>query len=144
MTPSPLWRRKWYRKTQLSIINKQSSINKLKIENRELIVGEANMIKKGDKVKMLSGKDRNKSGKVVSVLKNADSGRVIVEGLNKVKKNQRPKKQGQKGQIIELERPVHISTVQLICPSCGQPTRTGHRVEGQNKVRVCKKCQAII
>jgi len=93
---------------------------------------------------MLSGKDRSKTGKVVSVLKNADSARVIVEGLNKVKKNQRPKKQGQKGQIIELERPVHISAVQLICSSCGKATRVSHKTEGQNKVRICKKCGAVI
>ncbi len=93
---------------------------------------------------MLSGKDRGKTGKVISVLNNQDKRRVVVEGLNKVKKNQRPKKQGQKGQIIEVERPVDISTVQLVCASCGQPTRVAHKIDGQHKIRVCKKCQAII
>ena len=102
------------------------------------------MIKKGDKIKMLSGKDRNKTGKVISVLNNAEKSRVVVEGLNKVKKNQRPKKQGQKGQIVEVERPVHISSVQLICASCGKPTRVGHRMDGGNKARICKKCGAVI
>lgn len=93
---------------------------------------------------MLSGKDRNKTGKVVSVLKSVKGFRVVVEDLNKVKKNQRPKKQGQKGQIIEIARPVHISSVQLICPSCGKPTRIGYKIDGQNKVRICRKCQAAI
>lgn len=102
------------------------------------------MIKKGDKVKMLSGKDRGKTGKVVSVLKNYTEKKVVVEGLNKVKKNQRPKKQGQKGQIIELERAVSISAVQLICSSCGKSARTGFKLDGSNKIRVCKKCGATV
>ena len=94
---------------------------------------------------MLSGKDRGKTGKVISVLGGKEKViRVVVEGLNKIKKNQRPKKQGQKGQIIEVERPVNISTVQLVCASCGKPTRTAHKIDGQNKVRVCKKCGATI
>ncbi len=102
-------------------------------------------IKKGDKVKMLSGKDRGKTGKVSSILgKAGENKRVVVEGLNKVKKHQRARKQGQKGQIVEVERPVNISTVQLVCSSCGQSTRVGRRAEGQLKVRFCKKCQAQI
>ena len=102
-------------------------------------------IKKGDKIKMLSGKDRGKIGKIISVLGGKEKvSRVVVQGLNKIKKNQRPKKQGQKGQIIEVERPVNISTVQLICSSCGKPTRVSHQIDGQNKVRVCKKCLATI
>jgi len=108
-------------------------------------------IKKGDKIKMLSGKDRGKTGKISSVL-SAPKGRdlasggnkVVVEGLNKIKKHQRARKQGQKGQIIEVERAVNISTVQLICPSCGKPTRVGNKIEGQSKLRICKKCQARI
>lgn len=113
-------------------------------------------IKKGDKVKMLSGKDRGKTGKVSAVLndqsparsggdgRNKKTVKVVVEGLNKVKRHQRPRKQGQKGQIIEVERPVSISTVQLICSSCGKPTRVGYKKEGENKMRICKKCQAQI
>ena len=93
---------------------------------------------------MLSGKDRGKTGKVFSVLFKAGKRKIVVEGLNKIKKHQRPRKQGQKGQIIEVERPVDISTVQLICVSCGKPTRVGHQIEGQNKTRVCRKCGAQI
>ncbi|HEY4484657.1 MAG TPA: 50S ribosomal protein L24 [Candidatus Paceibacterota bacterium] len=102
-------------------------------------------IKKNDKVRMLSGKDRGKTGKIIFVLNKEDKGaRVVVEGLNKVKKHQRPKKQGQKGQIVSVERAVAISSVQLICPSCSKPTRVGQKVEGKNKTRVCKKCGAVI
>lgn len=100
---------------------------------------------------MLSGKDRGKTGKVSSVLNdqaargwNKKTVKVVVEGLNKVKRHQRARKQGQKGQIIEVERPVNISTVQLVCSSCGKPTRVGHKKEGENKMRICKKCQAQI
>lgn len=102
-------------------------------------------IKKNDKVKMLSGKDRGKTGKVIFVLnKKEENTRVVVEGLNKIKKHQRPKQQGQKGQILSVERPVSISTVQLICSSCGKPTRVSSKIEGKNKIRVCKKCGGTI
>ena len=99
-------------------------------------------IKKGDNVKMLIGKDRGKSGKILRVF--PKEGRVVVEGLNKVKKHLRAKKQGQKGQIIEKERAVNISKVQLTCTKCSKPTRIGYRIEGDKKVRVCKKCRGII
>src|SRR3989344_3772563 len=98
------------------------------------------MIKKGDKVIMLSGKDRKKDGKVLMVRE----GRVMNEGLNTVKKHQRARKQGQVGQIITKERAVDISNVQLICPHCGKPTRVGHRRDENRNVRVCKKCGADI
>ena len=100
-------------------------------------------IKKGDNVKMLSGKDRGKQGSVSLVLGLGASARVIVDGLNKVKKHQRPRKQGQKGQIISVERPVNISSVQLICKSCGKPTRVGFKLDGDKKERICRKCLAL-
>ena len=100
---------------------------------------------------MLSGKDRGKTGKVSSVLSakgatpaSGGGKKVVVEGLNKVKRHQRPRKQGQKGQIIEVERPVPASAVQLICSSCGEPTRVAHKMEGKTKTRICKKCGAQI
>lgn len=102
-----------------------------------------NSIKKGDNVKMLSGKDRGKKGTVSLVLVKDGKQKVVVGGLNKVKKHQRPRKQGQKGQIISVERPVFLSTVQLICKNCGKPTRVGFRIDQDKKERVCKKCQAI-
>ena len=93
---------------------------------------------------MLSGKDRGKTGKVSSILVKAEEKKVVVEGLNRVKRHQRPRKQGQKGQIIEVERAVSASAVQLICSSCGKPTRVAHKMEGKTKTRICKKCGAQI
>jgi len=99
-------------------------------------------IKKGDNVIILSGKDHGKKGKVLAVF--AQNNRVIVEGLNIIKKAVRAKKQGQKGQIIHKEGTISASSVALICKSCGKQTRIGHRVEGDTKFRVCKKCGSEI
>lgn len=102
-------------------------------------------IKKNDKIKMLSGKDRGKTGKVIFISNKDEKNRkMIVEGLNFVKRHQKPKKQGQKGQIISVERLVSASAVQLVCPHCGKPARVGFKIEGKNKIRVCKKCKAAI
>jgi large subunit ribosomal protein L24 len=99
-------------------------------------------IKKGDNVKMLSGKDRGKTGAVVKVT--PSTGRIMIEGLNVFKKHSRPTKQGQKGQMVEVSRSVNASNVMVICPSCKAPVRVGHRVEGNRNVRFCKKCKSII
>ena len=100
-------------------------------------------IRKGDNVIMLTGKDRGKDGKVLGVLDD----RVVIEGLNMIKRHQRARKQGQKGQIITKERSVDVSNVQVICPKCGKPTRIGHQMIGNadasaggKKIRICKKC----
>ncbi len=96
-------------------------------------------IRKDDKVIILSGKDKGKKGKVLKAIPR--DGRVIVENVNIVKKHQRPKKQGEKGQRIEVASPIDVSKVMLICPKCGKNTRVGYRVlENKEKVRVCKKC----
>lgn len=95
-------------------------------------------IKKGDNVKMLNGKDRGKTGKVLFVF--PKESKIVVEGLNTVARHLRPKKQGQKGQIVHKERAIDASKVMLVCKSCGKPTRIGHKIDGKNKVRVCKKC----
>jgi len=96
-------------------------------------------IKKGDEVVMLSGKDRGRRGKILKVL--VKSGRVVVEGLNLVKKHRRPKKQGEKGEIVLLPRAVDISNVALRCPRCDRPVKIGYRLSGDKKLRVCRKCQ---
>ena len=91
---------------------------------------------------MLSGKDRGKTGVVLKV--SPTTGRIMIEGLNIFKKHSRPRKQGEKGQLVEVSRSVNASNVMLICPSCKVPTRVGHRVEGNRNVRFCKKCKSII
>lgn len=96
-------------------------------------------IKKGDTVKVLSGKDRGKKAAVVRVLPR--EGRVIVEGVNLKKKHRRSRRQDHKGEIILLPAPISASAAQLICPSCGKPTRVGYRfAAGGTKERICKKC----
>ncbi len=97
-------------------------------------------IKKNDSVKILQGKDRGKTAKVLRVFPGED--KVLVEGINVVKKHQKPRKQGQAGQILNVERPLNISNVQLICSRCSKPTRVGHAINGDKKMRVCKHCSA--
>jgi large subunit ribosomal protein L24 len=110
-------------------------------------------IRKGDNVVMLSGKDRTKTGKILLVHRSLGEGgsvKVVVEGLNMIKKHQRARKQGQKGQIVSKERAVDQSNVQIVCPKCGKPTRVGHQLIGNpdskvgagKKIRICKKCKA--
>lgn len=89
---------------------------------------------------MLQGKDKGKKGKIIATIPLA--GKVKVQGLNMVKRHQRPRKQGQKGQIISKERAVDASSVQILCPSCGKQTRVGHSINGDKKIRICKKCSA--
>ena len=99
-------------------------------------------IKKGDKVLVISGKNRGKIGKVMSVF--YDKSRVIVEGVNLQKKHVRPKKQGEKGQMVEVTVPIDISNIKLICDKCNKATRVGYKVEGKEKFRICKKCEEAI
>ena len=99
-------------------------------------------IKKGDKVKIILGKDRGREGQVEKVF--PKSGKVLVAGLNVYKKHVRPKKEGEKGGVVEISRPLLISKVALICPKCGQTTRVGYQISGEEKLRICRKCQEII
>ena len=98
-------------------------------------------LKKGDKVYILKGKDRGKTGAIVRVLPKIS--KIVVEGISLRKKHMKPKKQGQKGQIVELPTPVSSANVALVCSSCLKPTRIGYRMEGNKKVRFCKKCKTI-
>ena len=99
-------------------------------------------LRRDDNVIMLSGKDRGKKGKVIRV--EPTDGKVLVEGLNLVKRHLRARSQGQTGQVISKERMIPVSSVALVCKSCGKPTRVGYKIEGEQKVRICRKCQAAI
>jgi len=90
----------------------------------------------------LSGKDRGKTGKVLRVF--PGEGKIIVEGLNIVKKHRKPRKEGEKGQRVEIPRKVVGSAVALICPKCGKATRVGYKKVEDHKFRICKKCQGEI
>ena len=99
-------------------------------------------IKKGDKVKIIKGKDSGKTGKVLKVF--SEKNKVLVEGLNIYKKHLRPKKQGEKGEIIALPKPLSASNVMLDCSSCGKAVRVGYLIENGKKTRICKKCHAPV
>ncbi len=94
-------------------------------------------IRKGDNVIAISGKDKGKSGKVLRAL--PKSGKVIVDGLNVVKRHQRPRKANQQGQIIDKSMPLTISNVQLLDPKDNKPTRVGYKTKGDKKVRIAKR-----
>ena len=95
-------------------------------------------IRKGDTVLIISGKDKGRKAKVIEAL--PKSGRIIVEGINLRKKHIRPKKSGEKGQIVELPGSFSASNVKLVCSKCGKATRVGYKKEDKKKYRVCKKC----
>jgi len=95
-------------------------------------------IKKGDTILVISGIDRTKTGKVLKVLPKQDS--LLVEGINFKKKHLRPKRSGEKGQIVQVPGPLPVSDVKLICSKCGKAARTGFRQEKGKKYRFCKKC----
>jgi large subunit ribosomal protein L24 len=102
-------------------------------------------IRKDDQVKVIAGKDAGKVGRVVQILRERD--RVMVEGVNYVKKHQRMQTQAgaTEGGIIETEASVHVSNVMPVCPSCGEATRVGYVYETEgdrrSKTRSCRRCQ---
>ena len=95
-------------------------------------------VKKGDKVMVITGKDSGKIGKVLEV--RPKTNRVVVEGVGIVKRHTRPTRKVNKGGILEQESAIHASNVMYYCPKCKKPVRTGALIEGDKKVRVCKKC----
>ena len=94
--------------------------------------------KKGDTVLVISGKDRGKRGKILQVFPKEN--KAIIEGVHLRKKHRKPKKSGEKGQIIILPGSISISNVKLICSKCGKPARIGYKVIENKKYRICKKC----
>jgi large subunit ribosomal protein L24 len=99
-------------------------------------------IKKNDKVKIITGKDQGKSGKVLRVY--PEDRKILVEGINLVKKHVRPRREGERGQRVEVPAKLDISNAMLICTKCGKDTRVGFRVLGENKTRICKQCNSEI
>jgi large subunit ribosomal protein L24 len=104
-------------------------------------------IKTGDKVKILAGKDKGKTGKVLQTFPGRD--RASVEGLNVAIKHLRPRRRGENGQRVEFPAPIQMSNLQLVCPKCGKPTRIGHKLVADTKgksrkYRICKKCEQVI
>ncbi|MGM0501331.1 MAG: 50S ribosomal protein L24 [Bacillota bacterium] len=100
-------------------------------------------VKKGDKVKVTAGKDKGREGEILKAF--PDDDRVVVEGVNIVKKHQRPTQDDPQGGIQEQEAPVHVSNVMLVCKHCNEASRTGKKVlDNGEKSRYCKKCGEIV
>lgn len=100
-------------------------------------------IKKNDQVRVIAGKEIGKQGKVLKVFPRTQ--RAIIEGLNFIKKAERPSQRMAQGGIVEKEAPIHISNLQVICRHCSRPTRTGRKhIEGGSTVRFCKKCGEVL
>ena len=95
-------------------------------------------IKKGDTILIISGKDRGRKSKVLQTFPKEE--RIIVEGINLRKKHIRPRRAGEKGQIVEKPAPIHISNAKLICLKCGKATRVEYKIVEKKKYRICKKC----
>lgn len=102
-------------------------------------------LKKGDRVKVVAGKDKGKKGKVLQIY--AERNKVSVEGINLAIKHVRPRKQNEKGQKIEFPAPLNVSNLMLLCPKCNKPARVAYKIikdKKNNKVRICAKCKELI
>jgi large subunit ribosomal protein L24 len=95
-------------------------------------------IKKNDQILIISGKDRGKQAKVLRVF--PDDSRLVAEGINLRKKHIKPKKSGEKGQVVHVPGPFDVSNAKLVCPKCGKPARIGCKMVEKKKYRICKKC----
>lgn len=100
-------------------------------------------IKKGDRVRVISGKDIGKEGKILRNIPGKEM--VVVEGINMATKHVRPSQKNPQAGIVKQEAPIYASKVMLVCPSCGKPTRVSRAfLEDGKKVRICKKCGEIV
>lgn len=99
-------------------------------------------IHKNDQVLIISGKDRSKKGKVLVV--SEERNKILVEGINLRKKHVKPRKEGEKGQVVQSPAFLSVSNVKLICPKCGKGTRVGYKIIDKKKSRICKKCNQMI
>jgi len=100
-------------------------------------------IKKNDIIKVLIGKDKGKTGKVLKALPRQN--KVIIEGINLLVKHVRPKKEREKGQTVRFPAPMDVSKVMLVCPHCNKPVRVGYKVlKNKKKIRYCRKCHQVI
>ena len=96
---------------------------------------------KNDNVEVIAGKDVGKRGEIVRVY--ADKDTVLVRGVNMIKKTFRPKSQQDRGGILDIEAPIHVSNVMIICKKCGK-TRVGFKIENGKKTRICRKCGEVL
>ncbi|MBI2400331.1 MAG: 50S ribosomal protein L24 [Deltaproteobacteria bacterium] len=99
-------------------------------------------IRKDDQIMVVAGKEKGKTGKVLRV--DPEKEKVYVEKLNMIKRHQKPSAKYKHGGIIEKEAPIHVSNVMILCGKCKGPVRTGKALDGDRRVRVCKKCGEVL
>lgn len=99
-------------------------------------------IRKNDQVLIIAGKDKGRTGKIFKALPKERG--VLVEGINLRKKHVRPKRDGEKGQIVQIPAVLDVSNIKIICPKCGKAARVGYSIENKEKHRICKKCRQEI
>ncbi|MEN6296628.1 MAG: 50S ribosomal protein L24 [Rectinema sp.] len=99
-------------------------------------------LRKEDLVQVVAGKDRGKQGKILRI--DHEKSRVIVSGINMVKKAMKKKSQTDRGGIVEIEAPVHISNLMIVCKKCNKPVRAGYKIIDGQKKRVCRKCGEVL
>jgi len=99
-------------------------------------------LKKGDEVIVTAGKDKGRKGKIEKVF--PEERKVLIPGINLAKKHLKPRKEGEKGGIVEVARPLDVSKVALVCPKCGKLTRVGYLITKDSKERICKKCRQVV
>ena len=111
--------------------------------NRALSTLPKSLVRKGDTVVVIAGKDRGKSGKVLSVL--GLEQKVTVEKINMIKRHTKPNQQNRQGGILEREAPIHLSNVMIYCATCQKPIRMGSKIlTDGSRLRICRKCQQPI
>ncbi len=99
-------------------------------------------LRKGDEVKIVKGKEAGKTGKITRVL--TKEHKVLVEGLNQYKRHVKARMQGQQSEIVTITKPLPVANVALLCPKCKEQTRIGYRTGGEEKVRICRKCEGEV
>ncbi len=99
-------------------------------------------IHKGDEVKIVLGKDKGKTGKVEKIMPKEDM--VIVTGMNQYKRHMKARSQSQSSEIVTITKPMDVAKVRLVCPKCHIITRVGYKMEGEKKVRICRKCDQAL
>ncbi len=99
-------------------------------------------IKKEDQVLIIKGKDKGRKGKIMKVL--PEKNQIVIDGLNLKKKHVKPKKSGEKGQIVQIPCPLAASSVKFLCSNCQKPSRIGYKIEKKKKYRICQKCKQTI
>lgn len=101
-------------------------------------------IRKGDTVEVITGREKGKRGKIIKILSSDERINVLVERLNIIKKHMKPSTKNKEGGILEMEGPINISNVSIVCPKCDKATRVGFKLSDDKNVRYCKKCKEII